>query len=322
MLYGGFDNSFIDINIKPVTNTKELIEELPAFGVHHTNTKIELIPGGNGFNVVRTLSGLGHDIGFVGPSSPLFELLVKKNCSQVKIYPIKDASVNYTAILNMHQGEIQFNSLKDTLKPEVLDKEIISKYAVSMLKPISNISLNAYSIEWFSALLLGVIFPSNSVIYDSKIDFKKKLDMINGYSYEGIIFIDPCDITGFTRLDDFLQFLLKISCLNGERFLSVNEFELKTLLSFTNCNIAEFYTLYKIPIIYHTSKEVLYYADKKITFPAQQLKRKVSFVGAGDCFNGGFISSYLLSFSIEESLQKGIDLASNLIETGMYPPYK
>ena len=70
-IYGGFDLSFIDIDVKPLdSKSHQLIEEFPPFGSHHANTEVSFFPGGNGFNLCRTLASLGREVTFVGPSSP------------------------------------------------------------------------------------------------------------------------------------------------------------------------------------------------------------------------------------------------------------
>ena len=85
MIYAGFDNSFIDINIQPKGKNGKLLEILPSYGSHHTNTNITLQPGGNGFNFCRALATLGKKVTFVGPSSSLFETLVDAFNIELKI---------------------------------------------------------------------------------------------------------------------------------------------------------------------------------------------------------------------------------------------
>ena len=76
-IYGGFDLTFIDIDIQPIdSKTSNLIVDLPEIGSHHRDTRIEFRPGGNGFNLCRTLAHLGRKVTYVGPSSDLFESIV------------------------------------------------------------------------------------------------------------------------------------------------------------------------------------------------------------------------------------------------------
>ena len=141
-IYGGFDLTFIDINIHPLDAKNTLIDRLPPLGSHHVNTKIEFIPGGNGFNLCRTLASLGRKVTYVGATSIFFERLVSEHEIPLQIESIKDAKVNFTSILNLYDGEVQFNSVKNNLSPSHLTPELVSIYRNSKLKPVSNIALN------------------------------------------------------------------------------------------------------------------------------------------------------------------------------------
>ena len=123
MIYGGFDPAFIDIDIHPLNSSKTgFIKE------HHSDTRLDFQPGGNGFNLCRTLATLGRNVTYVGPSSTFFEILIKNNDIPIQIKTIQNAEVNYTTILNLQDGEIQFNSIQGKLSIESLSEEIINYY--------------------------------------------------------------------------------------------------------------------------------------------------------------------------------------------------
>lgn len=319
-IFGGYDLTFIDIDIQPYEfEGKELIQEVPEIGSHHRNTKIEFRPGGNGFNFCRALAHLGREVTYVGPSSDFFEQIVKENEIPIEILPIKNSEVSYTAILNRKNGESQFNSVRSFLSYEHLNEELVEKYRISPIKSISNVSLNPTSIEWISALLISLVeYELVEKMKDSKSPFEI-LNVIGETSYEGIIFIDPSDITHFPRVKEFSSVLEYLKKFNGEKYLSVNENELKTLQSVFGKNPEELSKYLEIPIIFHTSKEVRYYNDKLIKLPTLELKTMKTFVGAGDCFNGAFLHSIFDSCSEEDALKFAIESASYLIETGNYP---
>jgi len=320
-IYAGFDLSFIDVDIRPFTqkNSSELIEDLPLKGSHHVETDIEFKPGGNGFNLCRTLASLGRHITFVGPTSPLFESLVKEKNIKLELEPIENAEVNITSILNLAEGEVQFNSVKGFLAPEHLNSRVTKLFHSSTLKTISNISLNYKSIEWVSSLLLSIINPEDPILFSSTISFDEKISRFNDTSYEGIIFIDPCDLSKFGRMKELMKILKQLKKLEGEKYLSVNEFELN---AFTNAfdkspeKLSEYLCL---PIILHTKKSVRFWGKECISLQTNTLSKTVTFVGAGDCFNGGFLDEILKSSSLVDALKAGISSASYLIETGKYP---
>ena len=102
MIYGGFDPTFIDINIRPTQEKDDmLIANLPKLGSHHALTDISLVPGGNGFNLCRTLASVGRQVTFVGPTSALYEDLIRENNISLTVKAIKNAEVNLTGILNL-----------------------------------------------------------------------------------------------------------------------------------------------------------------------------------------------------------------------------
>jgi len=319
-IYGGFDLTFIDINVLPIdSENSSLIRDFPPIGSHHTNSEIEFRPGGNGFNLCRTLASLGNKTTYVGPSSSHFEQLVEDLEIPLDIYPIDDVDVGFTAILNLEEGEIQFNSVKGNLAPGNLNPELLEIYNKSPLKSISNISLNSTSIEWVSSLLLSLIDPQ--ILEKGKKDytFTELVSMFQETSFDGILFVDPCDISHFPRLSEFGQILKQLKKFNGEKFLSVNEFEIEALQGIFNKSPKEMSEFLDIPIIFHTADSVRYYGKENFKLPAKTLIQKRTFVGAGDCFNGGFLHSLFNSSSIMDALEFAIDSASHLIETGNYP---
>ena len=319
-IYGGFDLTFIDINVSPIDSEQSsLIRDFPPVGSHHTNTEIDFRPGGNGFNLCRTLASLGRETTFVGPSSFHFEQLVSDLQVSLEILPIADVDVSYTAILNREEGEIQFNSVKGNLAPVNLTPELLGIYSKSTLKSISNISLNTTSIEWISSLLLSLI-DSQLVEKGKEVPtFPKLLSLFRETSFDGILFIDPCDISHFPRLNDFGLILKQLKKFNGEKYLSVNEFEIQALQNVFNKSPGEISEFLEIPIIFHTADKVKYYGKENYTLSTKTLVQKKTFVGAGDCFNGGFLHSLFNSTSIMDALEFAIDSASHLIETGIYP---
>ncbi|MCE7742110.1 MAG: carbohydrate kinase family protein [Candidatus Heimdallarchaeota archaeon] len=320
MIYGGFDPAFIDINIQPINEMNgELINELPPLGSHHTKTKISLIPGGNGFNFCRTLATLGRSITFVGPSSQLYENLIKEHNIPLKVKAIENAEVNYTGILNLLNGEIQFNSVKGQLSVENLSADIIECYRKSPLKSISNIALNPTSIEWISSLVLSLWSKDLLQDYQDKFNPLSLLQEQTETTFEGIIFIDPSDITGFNHLKEFQIFLSELRKLKGEKYLSVNENELRCISDLFRKTPQDLSESLELPIIYHSADEVVFYGKKNIKLSTKKLDTKRTFVGAGDCFNGSFIHSIFDNNSIEDSLGFAIESSSYLIETGKYP---
>ncbi|NPD88568.1 MAG: carbohydrate kinase family protein [Asgard group archaeon] len=319
-IFGGFDLTFIDIDIQPYDlETNELIQEIPVIGSHHRNNKIEFRPGGNGFNFCRALAHLGRKVTYVGPSSIFFEQIVKENKIPIEIYPIKNSDVSYTAILNRKNGETQFNSVRSFLSYEHLNEELVERYRNSPIKSISNVSLNPTSIEWISSLLISLVdFELVEDMKNQPSPFDT-LSKIKDAAFDGIIFIDPSDISHFLRIKEFAKFLEFLHNFEGEKYLSVNENELKALQSIFNKTPEELSKHLGFPIVFHTSKEVRYYNHKVIKFPTLKLKTMKTFVGAGDCFNGAFLHSLFNSSSEEDALRFAIKSASHLIETGEYP---
>ena len=320
MIHGGFDPAFIDINIRPM-NEKDgrLISDLPPLGSHHTLTDIVLIPGGNGFNLCRTLASVGHQVTYVGPSSQLYENLIKENNIPLTVKPIKNAEVNFTGVLNLQGGEIQFNSVKGKLSTEHLSEDLLDCYMKSPLKCISNVALNTTSIEWISSLILSLWSLDFIECLTEKNPPQKILNEMQQTDFEGILFIDPSDITHFTRIEEFITFLKETSKLLGEKYLSVNENELKRILDVSQKTPDEFVNEFGIPIIYHSASEIIFYGKDRISLKSKELTRKTNFVGAGDCFNGMFLNSVFQKESVEDSLQSAINGATHLIETGNYP---
>ncbi len=319
MIYGGFDPAFIDINIQPLEKNGELIAELPPLGSHHTQTKISLIPGGNGFNLCRTLATLGRSVTFVGPSSLLFENIVKEHNIPLEVKSIKNAEINFTGILNLLGGEIQFNSVKGQLSIGNLSEEIIDYYRHSPLKSISNIALNPTSIEWISCLVLSLC---STDIFENLQKDKTPMDLLRDQketSFDGVMFIDPSDITNYSRIKEFLGFLHELRKLKGEKYLSVNENEIRFISDQIKKTPKELFEALELPIIYHSANEVIFYGKREIKLSTKKLSTKSTFVGAGDCFNGSFIHSLFNNNSIEDSLKFAIKCASSLIETGEYP---
>jgi sugar/nucleoside kinase (ribokinase family) len=320
MIYGGFDPAFIDIDIQPLNlNNTNLISELPVLGSHHTNTKLDFQPGGNGFNLCRTLASLGRNVTYVGPSSAFYEQLIHENNIPVKVKTIENAEVNYTTILSLRDGEVQFNTIQGKLSVENLTEEILTTYRNSPLKPISNISLNPTSIEWVSSLLLSL---EDKNTLKSIRESGNQLELLNsctGSAFEGILFIDPSDISHFDRLKEFCKILKQIKIFEGEKYLSVNEHEIKILNNQFSKTPEELADYLEIPIILHTAEVVSFYGKEIINLKTKELETKLKFVGAGDCFNGAFLDARFDSCSIGESLEYAIDAASYLIETGKYP---
>ncbi len=317
----GFDLSFIDVDIRPFTqkNSSELIEELPLKGLHHLETDIEFKPGGNGFNLCRTLASLGRNMTFVGPTSSLFESLVKEKNIKLELEPIENAEINITTILNLAGGEVQFNSVKGFLAPEHLNNRITKMFHSSTLKTISNIALNCKSIEWISSLLLSIIDPDDPILFSSSILFDEKISRFSNTSYEGIIFIDPCDLSEFVRMKELMTILKQLKKLEGEKYLSVNEFELEVLTNAFNKSPGELSEYLCLPIILHTEKLVRFWGKESISLQTNALTKTVTYVGAGDCFNGGFLDEILRSSALVDALKTGISSATFLIETGKYP---
>ncbi|MHA1197918.1 MAG: PfkB family carbohydrate kinase [Candidatus Heimdallarchaeaceae archaeon] len=320
MIYGGFDPAFIDINIQPLDGISgELIGELPPLGSHHAKTNISLIPGGNGFNFCRTLASLGRSVTFVGPSSHLYENLIKEHNIPLKVKAIKNAEVNYTGILNLLNGEVQFNSVQGKLSVENLSADIIKYYRKSPLKSISNIALNPTSIEWISALVLSLWSEDILENLQKGTNTLSLLQEQKETTFEGTIFVDPSDITSFDRLKEFQTFLLELRKLEGEKYLSVNENELRCISEQFQKTPQNLFESLELPIIFHSAAEVIYFGKKNFRLSTKTLNTKKTFVGAGDCFNGSFIHSIFNNNSIEDSLEFAIESASYLIETGNYP---
>ena len=294
MIYVGFDLTFIDINVTPLdSKSNQLIETFPPFGSHHTNTKVEFIPGGNGFNLCRTLAAFGRDVTYVGPSSLFFKKLLEQNKIEIDIIPIKDVDMNYTIIVNSQKGEIQFNSINSFLATEHLSEELLKKYRESPVKSISNIALNSTSIDWISSLLLSLIDKQITLEEIKQLSFEEKLNIFTNTSINGILFIDPSDISAFKDIKDFTRILKKLKLLDGEKYLSVNEYELEALLSVFKESPQELANKLEIPIILHTSKIVKFFGKEYFELQTKPLEKKTTFVGAGDCFNGSFLHSLL-----------------------------
>jgi sugar/nucleoside kinase (ribokinase family) len=319
-IYAGFDLTFIDIDIQPYKlDSNELIQDVPEIGSHHRNTKIEFRPGGNGLNFCRALAHLGRDVTYVGPSSEFFEQIIIENKIPLEVYPIKNSEVSYTAILNRKNGESQFNSVRSNLSYEHLTEELVELYLKSPIKSISNVSLNPTSIEWICSLMVA-LFDFNLISemknHSSPLD---TLKIIPGISYDGILFIDPSDITHFPRIKEFTAFLNQLKKFEGEKYLSVNENELKALQNVYNKSPEELSKHLEIPIVFHTAKEVKFFDKEVISLKTKELRTMKTFVGAGDCFNGAFLHSLFNSSSAENALKFAIESASYLIETGEYP---
>ena len=319
MIYGGFDPTFIDINIQPTNkHDGKLISQLPKLGSHHIPTEISLIPGGNGFNFCRTLATLGRDVTFVGPSSPLYEKLIEEHNIPLKVKTIENAEVNYTGILNLRDGEVQFNSIKGRLSVEHLTTDVLNLFAQSPLKSISNVALNPTSIEWISSLILRLW--SSDIL--TELESHQPMNLLqkkNEIEFDGVLFIDPSDISKYDRMAEFYTFLKETRKLKGEKYLSVNEIELKCLIDFSKKTPQELYSYLELPIIFHSSDEVKLYEKEDMMFVTKKLESTKTFVGAGDCFNGSFLHYIFDNRSIEDSLKFAIEASSHLIETGTYP---
>ena len=318
-IFGGFDLTFVDINIRPLDANNNLIDKFPDLGSHHTKTDIEFIPGGNGFNFCRTLANLGRKVTFVGASSDFFENLVLTYKIPLKIEPIEHAKINYTSILNLNDGEIQFNSANNNLSPDHLTEHLVSIYRGSKLKHISNIALNSTSIEWIGSLLLCLVDPEHPYVFDSKIDTDSKINLFHDIDFEGIMFIDPSDISHYERLTELVKILKTTAKLSGEKYLSLNEHELLALKNYLKKSPQEIADFLEIPLIFHTSNFVKFYGKENYELKTKNIVHKKTFVGAGDCFNGSFIHQILNSSSVVDSLEFAIESASYLIETGQYP---
>jgi hypothetical protein len=318
-IFGGFDLTFVDINIRPLDVNNNLIEKFPSLGSHHTKTDIEFTPGGNGFNFCRTLANLGRKVTFVGASSDFFENLVLMKKIPLEIEVIDHAKVNYTSTLNLNDGEIQFNSVKNNLSPNHLTEKLVSIYRGSKLKHISNIALNSTSIEWISSLILCLVNPEHPYVFDSKVDVVSKISLLQDTSFEGIMFIDPSDISHFERLADFVKILKSTAKLSGEKYLSINEHEMLALKNYLKKSPQEIADFLNIPLIFHTSDFVKFFGKENYELKTKNIVHKKTFVGAGDCFNGSFLHQILNSSSLVDSLEFAIESASYLIETGQYP---
>ncbi|UJG41991.1 MAG: carbohydrate kinase family protein [Candidatus Heimdallarchaeum aukensis] len=321
MIHAGFDPSFIDINIRPLTSENELLSKLPAFGEHWPNTEITFIPGGNGFNFCRTLSSLGENTTYVGPLDDFFVSLVNEQKINVDLIGIEGAKVNYTAILNTHKGEIQFNNIRGELSPSLLNEKILKLFLKSPVKPISNIAFNPKANEWVSSLLLGLREEYDQLIFSDNTKLEEKIKLLNGISFEGIIFVDPSDISHYPRIKEFFQILQALNTMEGDKYLSVNEFEMNRLLSLHNISPLELSKTLNYPIIFHTTEVVKFYynGEELYSLDTQKLSEKKTFVGAGDVFNASFVFKVLKSSHIEDALNYAIKSASFLIEKGVYP---
>jgi len=321
MIHAGFDPSFIDINIRPLTSENKLLTKLPAFGEHWPNTEITFIPGGNGFNFCRTLSSLGENITYVGPLDDFFVSLVKEQKINVGLIRIEGAKVNYTAILNTHNGEIQFNNIRGELSPSLLNEKILKLFLKSPVKPISNIAFNPKANEWVSSLLLGLREEYDQIIFSDNTKLEEKIELLNGISFEGIIFVDPSDISHYPRIKEFFQILQALNTMEGDKYLSVNEFEMNKLLSLHDISPLELSKTLNYPIIFHTAEVVKFYynGEELYSLGTEKLSEKKTFVGAGDVFNASFVFKVLKSSHIEDALNYAIKSASFLIEKGVYP---
>ena len=107
--------------------------------------------------------------------------------------------------------------------------------------------------------------------------------------------------------------------MEGEKYLSVNENELRCLSEIFSNSPQQLFELLELPIISHSAEEVIYYGKENIRLISKQLETQKTFVGAGDCFNGSFLHSIFDDNSTEDSLEYAIEAASYLIETGDYP---
>ena len=111
----------------------------------------------------------------------------------------------------------------------------------------------------------------------------------------------------------------KIKLLEGEKYLSVNEHELETLLAVFDNSPQELAKKLEFPIILHTSNVVKFFGKEYFELQTKKPEKKTTFVGAGDCFNGSFLHSIFDSSSVYDSLKCAIESATYLIETGLYP---
>ena len=135
----------------------------------------------------------------------------------VKVNAIENSEVNYTTILNLRDGEVQFNTIQGKLSVENLTEEILANFRNSPLKPVSNISLNPTSIEWVSSLLLSLEDKNALKSIKENGNSFELLSTSTGSAFEGILFIDPSDISHFNRLNDFCKILSQIKTFEGEK---------------------------------------------------------------------------------------------------------
>ncbi len=277
----GFDPTFVDIVVRLFGAEGNLLPSLPSAGHHHRNCTIVEVAGGNGVNVARTLAKLGIDVTAVIPFDDYFGGLLRNETNQdhLKILEIPGVGSNRTVAVIWNDGELQLNSVSQSLGRVNWTKEIHQSWMKSPIHVFLNWGLNPLASEWVACQVLALSGFSWKEIFEIEpqrlIDFALKSEFLS----DNPIFLDTGLLKEHQNYSD-LQSLKRKIIANENAVLVCNEEEEKESTIFENG-----------PFVVHSSQKVfLKTKNKRISIPVHALPDgERNFVGAGDAFLAGLI---------------------------------
>jgi len=299
----GIGNAIVDVICKVnddfivknnlIKSTMKLFFDENEFKKLLDNLKIEkTVSGGSIANSIVGISQLGNEVGFIGKIS---EDKFGKKYEE----GLKKENVKYLY----------------SKKPE----KISTGTCLILVTPDSERTMCTF---------LGIAGKINEGDIDSKVIKQSEIIFLEGYLWdEG----DPkkafnkaingAKKTAMSLSDQFCVDRHKTHFLdlvkNKLDIIFANEQEITSLINAKNFNeVVDFSKqLNKLIIITRGEKGALAISDKKIFESEIQKNLKiVDLTGAGDLFAAGFLHGYINNFSIPESLKKGTEMSSKIIQ--------
>ncbi|MDH5401521.1 MAG: hypothetical protein OEZ01_12795 [Candidatus Heimdallarchaeota archaeon] len=279
MLSIGFDPSFIDTLVR-VQNGNSLATHLPLPGNHHRDSFIQRIAGGNGVNVSYVLSKIDIPHTLVVPVNQEFEMLLKQR-GIINFYSI-NADISETVALTYSKGDIQFNHQRSVLNRIHWSKEIHDLWVNSPIAIFLNWGLNIDSLEWVSLQWLSICGWNFDELLSERDLFSHALEM-NCPSKP--IILEPGSIKTHHSKDNLTKLLTN---------MSKSEITDKLIFCCNEEEVSEYRTINFPNFVLHTSKFVELIGSEEKLVDVPKLRREPeTFVGAGDAFLAGMISSVL-----------------------------
>lgn len=346
----GFDPVFIDILVTPLTPESTPLSSFPKIGEHIANTKISMVPGGNGLNVARVLSLLTPQVLFFSNFNPFFAELLRTNTEYLQYYSTKSLTPNITVALQFSTGEVQMNAVSSFFGPEDLSFTSLLYLCLSNVVPFSNLGLNTKGPSLFDFLcsffnnlkdflytishdsdretnfdkLVNFIrlqestFPLSFVDPEPTLsDFSKLLSFTPNLDHK-VFYFDSSTLQSFTKWNWLQEFLSQeFKDLPGHKIITINEYEFESLKSH-NIDLNLFLTGTQTFMVVHESTKVTIYQKnlKNVTVlpvPVLEADRIVTSVGAGDSFTAGLLYDYVQSFDIFSACNHAITIAQRYL---------